>query len=224
VLRCCVRLRPWCWWRRPVVLQGPCRSRRIDGVASHRLSSSRRKTPRESGDGCVHPHGEKVVGDDGSQRHRKPPAQAGPCDTAPKECRAEKKGVRGLDNSGNIEGRPPISRRLSRGNTLPYTTFDHFFPWRAAWPTPPPTCGRRRLPVCLRLVSTVRASPPPPSRRQASGRLAGPPHVSPEPLSCPSKPSGPCRVQAATPHTGPGALAGPVAIGLPAEAAPAPII
>src|SRR5215211_8127456 len=32
-------------------------SRRIDGVASHRLSSSRQKTYRESGDGCLNPHG-----------------------------------------------------------------------------------------------------------------------------------------------------------------------
>jgi len=49
VCRCWVRLRPWCWWRRPVKLPGPCRSRRRNGVASDRPSGSRRKTQRESG-------------------------------------------------------------------------------------------------------------------------------------------------------------------------------
>src|SRR5262245_56391946 len=49
VCRCCVRRRSWGWWRRPVTLPGPCRSRRIEGVASERSSGSRRKTQRESG-------------------------------------------------------------------------------------------------------------------------------------------------------------------------------
>jgi hypothetical protein len=57
-------------------------------------------------------------------------------------------------------GEAPLRRLLSRGNPSPYTTFDHFFPWRAAWQTPPLTgaadaalfsgvwgrlCGRRTI-------------------------------------------------------------------------------
>jgi hypothetical protein len=45
-------------------------------------------------------------------------------------CRHREKIVKQLANA-------PIRRLLSRGKTLPYTTFDHVFPWRAAWHTPP---------------------------------------------------------------------------------------
>jgi hypothetical protein len=45
-------------------------------------------------------------------------------------CRHREKVVKRLANA-------PIRRLLSRGKTLPYTTFDHVFPWRAAWHTPP---------------------------------------------------------------------------------------
>jgi|SoiMethySBSTD1v2_1073268.scaffolds.fasta_scaffold285312_1 hypothetical protein len=65
-------------------------SRRRDGVASHRTSRSRQKTHRESGDGCVHPHGEKVVGGNRPQHQRKPPDRSGLCDPSFKECRGEK--------------------------------------------------------------------------------------------------------------------------------------
>ena len=54
--------------------------RRRDGVASSGPSGSRRQTQRESGDGCLHPHGEKGVGDATSQRPRKPPDTSRSCD------------------------------------------------------------------------------------------------------------------------------------------------
>ena len=116
-------------------------------------------------------------------------------------------------------GNAPIRRLLSRGHTFPYTTLDNFFPWRLAWHTPP-TCGRRRIPVFLRVVSAVSAPHHPPIRIKASGRLAGEPNVCPWHLSCPRKPSVPCRVQSSTAHTCHGSLAGPVSLWLTAEASP----
>jgi hypothetical protein len=67
----------------PVNFRALHRSRRRAGVASSRTAGSRHKTQRASGDGCVHPHGEKVVGDDGFPRHRKPPDRTRVCDVAP---------------------------------------------------------------------------------------------------------------------------------------------
>jgi hypothetical protein len=67
---------------------------------------------------------------------------------------------------GERIGNPPIRRLLSRGHTSPYTTFDNFFPWRPAWHSPP-TCGRRRIPVFLHVVSAVGAPHHPPSRSKA---------------------------------------------------------
>jgi hypothetical protein len=116
-------------------------------------------------------------------------------------------------------GHAPIRRLLSRGKTSPYTTFDNFFPWHPAWHTSP-TCGRRRLPVFLRVLSAVGAPPHPPIRIKAAGRLAGEPNVRPWPLSCPRKPSVPCHVQSSTAHTCSGSLTGPVSLGLTAEASP----
>jgi hypothetical protein len=73
-------------------------------------------------------------------------------------------------HSGSIQavriGKTPIRRLLSRGNTSPSTTFDHFF--RGVPPgTLPPTCSRRRIPVCLRAVSAVWAPHHPPIRSKA---------------------------------------------------------
>src|SRR4029453_9948565 len=60
----------------PSTVRALRQSRGIDGGASPRPSNSRRKTPRASGDGPASPHGEKVVGDVRSQRHRKPPERS----------------------------------------------------------------------------------------------------------------------------------------------------
>src|SRR5262245_38066522 len=65
---------------------------------------------------------------------RDPPATHGPSSpchtryrgTAPRICR-------------QVYRKTPIRRLLSRGNPLPYTTFDRFFPLRTAWQTPPST-------------------------------------------------------------------------------------
>ena len=38
---------------------------------------------------------------------------------------------------------------------LPDATFDDFFPLRSTWHLPRPTCGRRRIPVFLRVVSAM---------------------------------------------------------------------
>jgi hypothetical protein len=71
--------------------------RRREGVASHRPSRGRHTTQRASGDGRESPHGEQGVGDERSQRYRKPPDQSGPADTGPKEkTRGEKTYARGL--------------------------------------------------------------------------------------------------------------------------------
>jgi hypothetical protein len=43
--------------RGPLYFRALQRSRRIDGVASYRPSSCRRKTQRASGDGWLHPYG-----------------------------------------------------------------------------------------------------------------------------------------------------------------------
>jgi transposase len=64
-----------CWWREPVVVQG------LLGTPLYRWgrllwpASWRRTTQKVSGDGRASPHGEQLVGDLGSQRQRKPPAQ-----------------------------------------------------------------------------------------------------------------------------------------------------
>ena len=48
-----------------------------------------------------------------------------------------------------------MRRLLSSGNTSPYTTFASFFPLRSAGHTPLLTCGRRRIPVFVPLVSAA---------------------------------------------------------------------
>jgi transposase len=96
VLRCCVRLRPWYWWRRLVKLPGPAKTPSERWGRLLQACSCRRKTQRESGDGWLHPHGEKVVGDARSQRHRKPPDRSRRWHSAPRECREEKNRQEGL--------------------------------------------------------------------------------------------------------------------------------
>src|SRR5215831_14776647 len=84
----------------------------------------------------------------------------------------------------------------------------------------PPTGRLRRTPVFLCVVSAVRAPPQTPIRIKASWRLAPRPDVCPWHLSCPRKPSVPCRVQSCTAHKCHGSLMGPVSRWLTAEAAP----
>ena len=61
-----------------------------------------RKTPRDTVGGRENPHGETGVRDARSPHQRKAPEQSRPSATDP-EWR-KKTSVRGLDNSGNIEG------------------------------------------------------------------------------------------------------------------------
>ena len=65
-------------------------------------------------------------------------------------------------------GIPPIRRLLSRDKALPIATFDTFFPLRSARHTPPPTCGLRRIPVFVPVVSAGLAPHHPPIRIKAS--------------------------------------------------------
>ncbi len=50
-----------------------------------------------------------------------------------------------------------MRRLLSRDNTPPPTTFDHFFSLCSVRQTPPQTCGLRRISVFVRVVSAMRA-------------------------------------------------------------------
>jgi hypothetical protein len=72
-------------------------------------------------------------------------------------------------------GNAPIRRLLARGHTALSTTLDHLFPWRPVLHTPP-TCGRRRIPVCFPGVSAVGAPHPPPIRSNVDARASGPAH------------------------------------------------
>src|SRR5215470_12444655 len=64
----------------------------------------------------------------------------------------------------------------------------------------PPPDGRRRIPVCSRVVSAVGAPHPPPIRIKASCRLTCSPHVCPWHLVCPRTPSVPAWPQEASPR------------------------
>src|SRR4029453_10832466 len=83
------------------------KSRRIEGVASHRPSSSRRKTHGESGDGWWSPHGGKVVVAARSPHHRKPPDQSGRWNPASRECREEKNRQEGLTTAADRKNKRP---------------------------------------------------------------------------------------------------------------------
>jgi hypothetical protein len=135
-------------------------SRRRDGVASPRTSYSRLKTQRASGDGCVHPHGEKVVGGDWPQRQRKPPDPLRPCEKA-LNVLGDKNYARGLDHSGNIEG---ISNAI-----VPQSRWE-CTPWAAEatsiLPAGPAACQRLASPVGSRQATG-------PRRRARPGRVAG---------------------------------------------------
>src|SRR5262245_22703232 len=98
-------------------------------------------------------------------------------------------------------GKHPLEGSCQEAILPPSTTFDHVFPLRSVWYTPPLTCGRRRIPVFFRVVSAVWTPHQTPIRIKARGRLAATPDVGPWHLSCPRKPSVPCRVQS---YTAPG--------------------
>ena len=77
-------------------------------------------------------------------------------------------------------GKLPIRRLPSRGNTFPYTTFDHCCPWRSAWHTPPDSSPQ--TPPCFLAcgVGCVGAAPATP---QAQGLLTSRPQARRLPLA-----------------------------------------
>jgi hypothetical protein len=50
-------------------------------------------------------------------------------------------------------GKHPLDGFCQEALLLPGATFDDFFPLHSTWHIPRPTCGRSRIPVCLRAVS-----------------------------------------------------------------------
>ena len=65
-------------------------------------------------------------------------------------------------------GKHPLEGSCQEATLLPCATFDDFFLLRSLWHTPLPTCGRRRVPVFLRVVSAVSAPHQAPIRINAS--------------------------------------------------------
>ena len=61
----------------------------------------------------------------------------------------------------------PLEGSCQEAILPPCATFDDFFPLRSIWHTPLPTCGRRRIPVFLRVVSAVWAPHQAPIRIKA---------------------------------------------------------
>ena len=62
----------------------------------------------------------------------------------------------------------PLEGSCQEAILPPCATFDNFFLLRSFWPIPLPTCGCRRIPVFLRVVSAVSAPHQAPIRIKAS--------------------------------------------------------